>query len=282
MAKRPWIVEAIESPEKHPFAFIFVFTLAISVAGNGISTLLLDTFCTWLEANSQFTKASWQFGLVIILVLAIALGSTNLAAIWKRLNGRAVIPYQTNVKPLTKTFKGLIVFMSLGADPPARTAILHHWQGSNGKLKHCWIICGGNSIPAAKDLVDRLHREDNIPTNFFQSDTKYPNLQDPSQPFSLAIDNDMMMNDPSHIRELIECIYSAAKESPFDLEENEIIIDFTGGLKPTSAGAILAGANPDRRMEYILSDYDPATRKPINSRIMEIDIAYKIKPTDRS
>ena len=281
MSKRPWIVEAIESPAKHPFIFIFVITLALAVAGNGLSNLILDNLCTWLEEQSQFTKASWQGLLVIILISSIALSSTNLAAIWRRFIGQT-IPYSSKVRPLapTETVKGLIVFMSLSVESPAKTAILHHWQDGHGKLEHCWLICGGTpSLDKAKELVEQLITVHKLPPRTFHYGTssEYPNPDNIYHPFSLVTDINFA-NDPSYIRQLIECIYTSAAETSFSLAENEIIVDYTGGTKSMTAGAILAGASPDRRLQYIVSDYDDKN-KPINSRVMEVDISYQVKPS---
>ena len=281
MSKRPWIVEAIESPAKHPFIFIFVITLALAVAGNGLSNLILDNLCTWLEEHSQFTKASWQGLLVIILISSIALSSTNLAAIWSRFIGQT-IPYSSKVRPLapTETVKGLIVFMSLSVESPAKTAILHHWQDGHGKLEHCWLICGGTpSLDKAKELVEQLITVHKLPTRTFHYGTsyKYPNPDNIHHPFSLVTDIHLA-NDPSHIRQLIECIYDSAEESPFSLPKNEIIVDYTGGTKSMTAGAILAGASPERRLQYIVSDYDDKN-KPIKPRVMEVNISYQVKPS---
>ncbi len=274
MSKRPWILVALESPEKHPFAFIFVISLALSVAGNGISTLLLDSLCTWLERNSQLTKESWQFAIVVILISIIAFGSTNLNTIWQRFLGRSIYS-QTKVRPLTDTYQGLIVLMSLGDNPPAATAIRHHWNNSKGNLKHCWIVgVGEDSLKATELLIDKLSKTDNIPQSIFKYNDKYPNTDDGNE-FSLVVDPEFK-DDPNHICQLIECIYNAASNLSPSLAEDEIIIDFTGGQKPATAGAILAGAKPGRRMQFTSSDYVNNVRT--DSKIVEIDISYQVKP----
>jgi hypothetical protein len=270
MSKRPWILEAIGSPEKHPFVFIFVFTLAISVAGNGISILLLENLCNWLEKITPFTKLSYQIILIIFLVVAIIFGSINLEPIWQRFNGRSVP--KTNFKPLgDKTYKGLIVLMSTNENPPAKEAICHHWNNGRGNLKHCWIIgIGEESRIATKKLIEDLDRSSKIPTAYLYYDKVY------GDKFSLNIHPDLE-NDPNHVRKLIEYIYDEARLSYF-IEESDIIIDFTGGKKTTTAGAILAGAKPGRNMEYISGKYDPSTRTTLDPKLMEIDISYQVKP----
>jgi CRISPR-associated protein (Cas_Cas02710) len=277
MAKRPWIVAAIESPAEHPIIFVFVITLALAVASNGISNLILDNLCTWLEQQSTIAKVIWQLGIVGSLALFFLINVTNISAVLQRQFGQS-IPYRTKVRPLRAkdTVKGLIVFMSLGAEPPAKTAILHHWQEGNGRLEHCWLICGGDpSLQKAKELVDLLIA-DRLPQRIFHFGTKYQyhNPEDPQYPLSLVTDPNLA-NDPSHICQVIEAIYTSAEHSPFSLGESDIIIDYTGGTKSMTAGAILAGASPKRRLQYIISDYQD--NKPVNSRVMEVNISYQVK-----
>jgi hypothetical protein len=277
MAKRPWIVAAIESPAEHPIIFVFVITLALAVASNGISNLILDNLCTWLEQQSTIAKVIWQLGIVGSLALFFLINVTNISAVLQRQFGQS-IPYRTKVRPLraTDTVKGLIVFMSLGPEPPAKTAILHHWQSGKGRLEHCWLICGGDpSLQKAKELVDLLIT-DGLPQRIFHFGTKYQyhNPEDPQYPLSLVTDPNLA-NDPSHICQVIEAIYTSAEHSPFSLGENDIIIDYTGGTKSMTAGAILAGASPKRRLQYIISDYQD--NKPVNSRVMEVNISYQVK-----
>jgi CRISPR-associated protein (Cas_Cas02710) len=277
MAKRPWIVAAIESPAEHPIIFVFVITLALAVASNGISNLILDNLCTWLEQQSTIAKVIWQLGIVGSLALFFLINVTNISAVLQRQFGQS-IPYRTKVRPLRAkdTVKGLIVFMSLGLEPPAKTAILHHWQEGNGRLEHCWLICGGDpSLQKAKELVDLLIA-DRLPQRIFHFGTKYQyhNPEDPQYPLSLVTDPNLA-NDPSHICQVIEAIYTSAEHSPFSLGESDIIIDYTGGTKSMTAGAILAGASPKRRLQYIISDYQD--NKPVNSRVMEVNISYQVK-----
>jgi CRISPR-associated protein (Cas_Cas02710) len=278
MAKRPWIVAAIESPEEHPVIFVFVITLALAVAGNGISNLVLDNLCTWLEQQTKIAKLIWQLGTVSSLALFFLINITNISAVAQRQFGRR-IPYRAKVRPLTTvdTVKGLIVFMSLGVEPPAKTAILHHWQDGKGKLEHCWLICGGDpSLNKATELVDLLIKN-GLPQRIFHFGDRYqyPNAEDPQHPFSLVTDPNLA-NDPSCIYQIVEAIYTSAENSPYSLAESEIIIDYTGGTKSMTAGAILAGASPKRRLQYIISDY--RDNQPINSRVMEVDISYQVKP----
>lgn len=280
MTKKSWLAEALKHPEKHPFIFVFVISLTLAVAGNGLSNLVLDTLCTWLEQQTKVLKLIWQLGVVGGSGSFLALNLTNISALWQS-RFRRSIPAQAKVRALapSNTARGLIAFMSLSVESPAKTAISHHWQNGHGKLEHCWLICGGNdSLAKATELVDLLVANGLPPRMFhFGTTCTYPNPDDRTHQLSL-VPNLNLANDPSHIRQIIEAIYNSAEAEPYSLSENDLIIDYTGGTKSMTAGAILAGASPDRRLQYIVSDYDDKN-KPINSRVMEVDISYQVKPT---
>ena len=276
MSKRPWIVEAIESPGKHPFIFIFVITFALSIASNGISTLILENFCTWLELKTPYTKVSWQLLIIIILVGFIAIGFINLSKIWQSLLGQSVP--KSNVKVLDQTYKGLIGLMSTGNTPPIERAIIHHWNEGKGDdhLEHCWLIgIGDDSRSKSEELVEKLFREHGISRGIFRHQDKYldPCVDVEGESFSVVVDKGLK-DDIEHTKQLIEYIYQSA-EKLYSLEASEIIIDFTGGQKPTTAGAILAGITPGRKLQFISSDYQAGV--PIYNKTVEIDISYQIK-----
>jgi hypothetical protein len=284
MAKRSKIIEALKSPEKYPVLFLFVITIAIAVAGNGISNLLLDNVCAFLaeKAPNPLGKAGWQIIVILAILLILALSITNIFGYIQRLFGKR-LPYTSKVKPLApdESCKGLIVFMS--KTPPtkasaAETAILHHWRKKTRTISYCWIICGGQESLECASLMlrERLSEQDKS-IEFFCGDRAYPNPEDDRQALSLLLANDQI-DDPNCIRQLIEAIYSEAKEK-FGLAENEIFIDYTAGTKSMTAGAILAGANPDRRLQYIRSQYDDKGQFiPGTEEVMEIDISYRVQP----
>ena len=279
MSNKSWLADALKHPEKHPFIYLFVITFAFAVAGNGLSNLILDNLCAWLEQQTTILKLIWQLVVVGSLGSFFAVNLTNISALWPSRLTRS-IPAQAKVRelPASQTAKGLIVFMSLSVESPAKIAILHHWDNGNGNLNHCWLICGGDdSLAKATELVNLLVGI-KLPARMFHFGTSYtyPNPDDRTQELSL-VSNLNLANDPSHIRQIIEAIYDSAEAEPYSIAENEMIIDYTGGTKSMTAGAILAGASPERRLQYIVSDYDDKN-KPINSRVMEVDISYQVKP----
>ena len=73
MTKKSWTKEALKEPEKHPYIFLFFVTMATAVLGNGISGLILDTLCTWLDQyiSIPLNKVGWQMIIVAILIVLL-------------------------------------------------------------------------------------------------------------------------------------------------------------------------------------------------------------------
>jgi hypothetical protein len=288
MAKnRSLIPSVLKDPSKYPFISIFFVTIVTAVLGNGVSGLILDGLCGWLDQLTPLTKWGWQIIVVMVLVLVLTLSIASLPAIIQRFLGKRP-PYVSKVKPMGAevSCKGLIVFMSktpLDRASPAESAILHHWQKEPRTISHCWIICGGKTIRelTAKILQDRL-REQQESIKFIYDNVEYTNPEEPEQLLSLVLPPENI-DDPNYIRQVIEAIYVEAEEK-FGIAENEIFIDYTGGNKSMTAGAVLAGADPDRRLQYIHNDYDKAGEIIWTStEMMEVNISYQVKPVaDRS
>ncbi|NJR61338.1 MAG: hypothetical protein HC769_22395 [Cyanobacteria bacterium CRU_2_1] len=282
--KRNVLLEAIANPAKQPIAFIFVLTLALGVAGDGLSTLVLEVIGDWLQQQFGVDKRLWQGLVVAGLVGAVLLAVSNLSAHlsdWMKgivlRNSTATIE-TARVRPLTQTYPGLIVLVSLGQNPPAKAAILHHWQAAQGNLQHCWLICGGDrSLQTATTLVEQLVAQ-GLPRKCFHYGRDY-HLPLADRDAGLLASDAALANDPNFIRELIDRIYADA-ELRYGLDATEVIADYTGGNKSMSAGMILACTTPNRHLQYILSDYDD-DNKPINSQVMEVQISYTLKPLRR-
>jgi CRISPR-associated protein (Cas_Cas02710) len=286
MAKRSWIKAALKEPEKHPFLFLFVITIALAVAGNGISNLILENICTWLSQVTLISKLKWQILLILAIILGLSLSITNISSALRRLFGNRPL-YMSKVKPLAPNVscKGLIVFMSKtppNQTSPAESAILHHWNKNPRTIRYCWIICGGKVINViAETMINDHLKEQQQSINFIYGDHQYPNPEDKQQVLSLLLPSESI-DDPNYIRQLIEAIYVEAEE--LQIQENEIFIDYTGGNKSMTAGAVLAGSDPQRRVQYIHNDFDDQGNIDWNSTVMmEVDISYQVKPVaDRS
>jgi hypothetical protein len=282
--RRNVFVEALKNPTKNLLAFLFFVTFGLSAVSNGLSNLLWDTLCEWLAARTQVNKTAWQViivsGLLLSLLLWIYL--SDIAWRFRRLLlrwglGEVQVPDKTNVVPQTETYKGLIVFASPTPNPPAELAILHHWQAGKGELRHCWLICGGEkSLSAAQAMIGRLSRQ-NVNVQFHcDKDELLYDPEYPQEQLSLVVEmNDKSGDDPNYIRRLINAIYRDA-EVQYGLSESEIVTDYTGGTKSMTAGAILAGSQPQRRLQYIRSEYGD-NNKLLRSDVMAVEISYRVK-----
>lgn len=121
-------------------------------------------------------------------------------------------------------------------------AVNHHQE----VLKYCWLLHSKNS----EINIDII--------NYFFSRV----LNDAIKPdFKLILDS----NDPKHINELIEGIYSNLS---YDISPSEIISDITAGNKPMTAGMIISCLNGNKKIEYI--------EQSEKEELIEIDLSPKI------
>jgi len=271
---------SLAKPDKYPIVF-FTFTLTLSIAANGLSTLILETLGTWLESKYGFSKIFWQIVVVSILSIILFLSISNIRRILSNIFGGSNLTTEAP-EELRSTFRGLIVFASLGKESPAKIAIKHHWNNGNGDLAHCWIVCGGDkALTAAKEMVNGLTQEDKIPERTFHFLPEYEMSNPENSSLTLnLVPNINEANDPNIIRQIVEAIYKDAKDK-FNLDESDIISDYTGGTKSMTAGLILACTVPSRRLQYILSEFTQ-DNKPTNSKVMEIKLSYQLKPVKTS
>ncbi len=84
-----------------------------------------------------------------------------------------------------------------------------------------------------------------------------------------------LINDPNHIRQLINSIYIQATEQT-GLSPIDFIADYTGGTKSMTAGMVLACSKPERKLQYLVSDRD-SHGKIIDSQMMKVTLSYRIK-----
>jgi hypothetical protein len=174
-------------------------------------------------------------------------------------------PITANVTPLQRTYPGLIVLMSpYSENSPAEAAIRHHMQ--NNCLKFCWIICTNKSVEHARHMVDRLKQEGAELVRFYYGSEPIEDVDLRDRTLTLLVPNDLM-DDPNHIRKLMEGIYADAERN--GLSEADVMADYTGATKGMTAGIILACTKPERSLQYI---------SQVNSgQIMAVQIAYKLK-----
>jgi hypothetical protein len=130
--------------------------------------------------------------------------------------------------------------IALASPPPgigsAEAAIRYHLP----QLERVFLLCSRgeppNSSAAATQLRDRLVNEGV--------------LGNPEQ-MKLVVLSPEEFKDVEVVRAKIDEIYAGR---PGDVEGEDIVIDITGGLKTTTAGAFLAGLPRGRHLEYVSTD----------------------------
>lgn len=173
--------------------------------------------------------------------------------------------------------EGLVVIMSAGLDrttgqpktnTPAEKAIREHLQLPNSKLQHCWIITTDSSLQNARYLKDRLSADESTQHLRLYYDQPITNPDDVDNNLHLKISN-TQAKDPDETLKLVNGIYLDAQGH--GLDESDLIVDITGGMKPQSTGAFLAASRPDRRIEYLTQE-NP-------SQVIEIKVNYQLRRT---
>jgi len=210
--------------------------LGLGVAGNILSTLI----------SLQVGASPWLLGLLVVSVFALLGGIYKLR---RRATPRVLVPEDEQ----PQKHRGLIVLVGIGRpgeDPmqqSAGIAISYHQP----VLQTCWLVATGGetgSLSIAQILADRC-----------KAAGVQPYVRTVADPFNVQ-----------ESYELVEGIYT--QEMPqAGLAEDQVIADFTGGVKPMSAGMILA-CGDQRPMQYMTG------RK---GEIASIPISVKFAPRGR-
>ena len=190
------------------------------------------------ELTSALLQATWAksvIGLIRWSGLVIAAALIFMAMV-RALRPRLDLVPETQKPGL---YPGLIVLVGIGrketADPmtePAVPAIEYHLgtPDTPGPLKACWLIATAGekgSLPRARAIKAAF--ADRIPDIYIRT-----------------------LADPFSVQEAHDCIEKIYAEEieQAGLTESQVIADFTGGVKPMSAGMILA-CRERRLMQYM-------------------------------
>ncbi len=189
--------------------------LGLGVAGNILSTLI----------SLQVGASPWLLGLLVVSIFALFGG---IYRVRRQSTPRVLVPEDKQ----PKKHRGLIVLVGIGRpgeDPmqqSAGIAISYHQP----VLQACWLIATAGetgSLPIAQILADQC-----------ETAGVQPYIRTVADPFNVQ-----------ESYELVERIYT--QEVPkAGLAEDQVIADFTGGVKPMSAGMILA-CGDQHPMQYM-------------------------------
>ncbi|EKV01100.1 CRISPR-associated protein, Cas02710 family [Leptolyngbya sp. PCC 7375] len=284
MQRNP-VLEAIADPTKNFLAFLLIGIFGLGIISGGISNLLLETLGDWLQNSFGINKILFQLLVVgfISLLILFSIYFTNLARRIRELLGHEEIQIK-NILELTDTFIGLIAIPSLGRPgkkTPAELAIRHHWKQGRGKLRYCWLICTPDALDSTREFLQVLKQEcidDQFGCEIYdQTNHPFPPITQigTSLHIRLMVLDPRCINDPNHIRELVDGLYDTANQQT-GLTSPEIIADYTGGTKSMTAGIVLACTEPNRPLQYLLSQYG-ANGEITASQLMKVMLSYRIR-----
>ena len=283
--QRNSILDAIADPSKNFLAFLLIGIFGLGIVSSGISNLLLETLGTWVQSNLGINKVLFQLGVIAVIGAAIlfAVYFTNLTRKLRSLLGHEEIEI-ANVVPLTNTFFGLIAvasFSKRGKMTPAEIAIRHHWRNGKGKLRYCWLICTPDALETAQEFLQKIEQECHQQRIQFYI---YHNTEQALPPLTqvgtslhvrlLVLEGDRI-NDPNHIRQLVDALYETAQQQT-GLPAADLIADYTGGTKSMTAGIVLACSHPDRNLQYLVSQYDESGNI-VDSQFNKVILSYRVK-----
>jgi len=216
-------------------------------------TYLLAVSANLTAATFEAFSGRWWASLVLPVVVGVAfIASPWLGKVWPK---RTIEPSARISR--ANSCRGLVVFVSPGrGSETAVRAVEYHGPA----LERVWLVHSDASRGTAEGILEELSQR--------------PHLR--REVFELVHLADAQFDNPGAVQDLIERV--VFRDLPEGISERDLLIDLTGGMKGTSAGAFLAGLPRGRRLEYV-----PAARKDARGRgtrpaePIEIGIDYKLK-----
>jgi hypothetical protein len=242
--------DVLWEPKKGPLAFVAI-GFALSISTNLISNIVPEESWAW-----WFLIAGVPAGVVLLI---LSPWFSKLFPIPER------EPVSTLISPARRC-RILVGLASMGGGIGSmRDAILYH------RPEWVYLVHSEASQKEAEELK----------TKFVKGMTYGFEIQEDN--FVLLATSDEDFNDPEKIRELIEREVYA--ELPENRGEDDVMVDITGGMKGTTAGAFLAGLAETRNLEILIPKVKNEEGRAVPSdepgRPVEIDIAYRIKRVKR-
>jgi sensor histidine kinase regulating citrate/malate metabolism len=233
-------------------SFIVIFALGIVAVGM-TSNLAYD----WVTdpAGLPWTARLWTLAAVAACILiAYLVYRFSMRLEPKQSAFRANV----DVTRLAPARSGLILFMSKGKIDLPLMIIEHHLTFQTGDpLQHCWALATPEALDAYQQLQAALvkagHAHDLvtlIPIKDAGIETAYQAVID-------LLEQDVIRAG---------------------LKRTQVVVDFTGGLKPLTVGATLASILEDVALEYVESDYDADGNLILGShRVVGVDVGFFMK-----
>jgi hypothetical protein len=158
--------------------------------------------------------------------------------------------------------QGLIWLLSPDKVEPLLIALRHHAcaaESADGRLCHCWVLLTDH--PTVQRTYASLPAE--LERHGIGDVALHP----------VCVRNP----DVERTCQAVDHIYESELQA-FGLTPSEVVTDFTGGLKPMSAGAMLACLFQGRPLEYLRSRRDSAG-EPIagSERPVKVNVAFSVE-----
>lgn len=252
-------------PALTQFARILL-TLGSGESGWLIVAFVLGLIALGVASNFVYTRVVTPEsvdGTVFVRVL-LAVGGIILAAYGiyqfdlRRAWQRGEIQTDFDERNIAAAHAGLVWLLSPGALDLPLFAIRHHTQHQPGEvLQHCWILV----TPDAEETYQRLA-------------ARAPELGIQAQLHAVPLNE-----------ETIEATYRAVDQiyqqeaARVGLRPEQIIADLTSGLKPMTAGMVLACLPYGHALEYVKSQRDPATGQfiPGTQRVVQVGVQMSVR-----
>ena len=221
----------------------------VFVLGAFLSGIAVNDATAWVASRWPKLTPGW-LALGVLGFLLLVLQSDWFFRLWRGAGPRSLVVRAGHCR-------GLVVFASMGGGiATAEAAIRWHAAG----LERVWILHSDLSRAAAEKLANGFRDEEGFRSISFE--TVYLTNED--------------FDNPEEVRAVLdERVYGALGAA---MEDREVVIDFTGGTKTTTAGAFLAGLPEGRRMQVNRpAEKDDQGRGMLPGPPFEILIDYRLK-----
>jgi len=193
---------------------------------------------------------------IVAPVVAMAVGTGGAYWLYRRASGRSrsvgVIFDESRLAP---PHAGLIWLFGPGGYEHLLFALQHHSSGCGAA--HCWLVM--QDIAPVQEAYSR-----------FTADVAALGLS--------------VLSHPIYIRELdAQAAYRAVHKiltrevQEEDLQPTDVVTDITGGLKPLTAGVVLAAMALDASLEYVETDRDvDGNPIPDTEHVVLLDLDFEV------
>jgi hypothetical protein len=220
------------------------FILGLIVA-NALAQLVYD-----LAMAPETLPTLWRPALIIIVLT----GAAYLLYRRDRQRARTMHVY-VDENRLAPPHAGIVWLFGPGRFDHLLFALEHHHKG--GGASHCWLVMQ-NTEPAQRTYSQLLQQLPEKGLNTQLHPVYIPQLE--------------AGDAYQAVRRVFE------EEAPkVGLKPEDVIADITGGLKPLTAGMILAAITLDRALEYVESERNPQGEPiPGTLRVVLIDLNFYV------